>query len=74
MAFKREIKVYRLVNKDPRTSKLAKFQLGFEIGHALTPFDIILIIVPTLVFFAVTLVPKEVMAECRLKAQQTQLS
>ncbi|MBI1729327.1 DUF1232 domain-containing protein [Candidatus Acetothermia bacterium] len=84
--FKRELKVYQLVLKDHWTPRLAKFLLGFAIGYILTPFDFIpdfipiighlddAIIVPTLIVLAMRLVPKEVVAECRLKVQQTSLS
>jgi len=74
---KREIKVYQLVRKDKRTPKMAKFLLGLAIGYVLLPFDLIpdfipvighlddIIIVPALVFFALKMIPKEVIEECR---------
>jgi uncharacterized membrane protein YkvA (DUF1232 family) len=83
VVFKRELKVYQLVLKDRRTPRLAKFLLGFAIGYTLTPFDLIpdfipiighlddAIIVPTLIVLAMKLVPKEVVAECRLKVEQS---
>jgi len=77
--FKRELRVYRLVLKDPRTPKSAKFFLGLAVGYALLPFDLIpdfipvighlddLIIVPGLVFLALKLIPVEIVAEHRHK-------
>jgi len=76
---KNEIRVYRLVLKDERTPWLAKAFLGFAIGYFFMPFDLIpdfipvlgqlddLVIVPSLVFIALKLVPKEVVADCRKK-------
>jgi len=78
-AFKRELRVYQLVLRDPRTPKLAKILLGLAVGYVLLPFDLIpdfipvighlddVIIVPGLVFFALKLIPTEIVAECRLK-------
>jgi uncharacterized membrane protein YkvA (DUF1232 family) len=79
-AIKRELHVYQLVLKDPRTPRLAKILLGLAVGYALLPFDLIpdflpiighlddVIIVPGLVFIALKLIPAEIVAECREKA------
>jgi len=74
---KRELKVYQLICKDPRTPKSAKWLLGLAVGYTLLPFDLIpdfipgighlddLIIVPLLILIALKLVPAEVVADCR---------
>jgi uncharacterized membrane protein YkvA (DUF1232 family) len=82
-AFKRELRVYQLVLKDPRTPRLAKIFLGLAVGYVLLPFDLIpdflpiighlddAIIVPALVFLALKLIPSEIVVECRHKAAAT---
>ena len=81
---KQEIKLYRLILKDPRTPKLAKWLLGLAVGYALLPFDLIpdfipvigqiddLIIVPLLIVIALRMIPKEAVEECRLKLKDDQ--
>lgn len=74
---KSEIKVYQCALKHPRTPKLAKWLLGLALVYLISPIDIIpdfipfagqlddLVILPVLVWLALRLIPKDVMAECR---------
>ena len=80
--FQRELKVYQLVLKDPRTPKSAKWLLRFAIGYAISPVDLIpdfipiighlddLVIVPLLIAAAVKIIPGSVLDECRIKARE----
>jgi len=82
---RREIRVYQLVLQDSRTPRLAKWLLGFAVAYLLMPFDIIpdfipvlgqlddLIIVPLLILLALKLTPKEVIADCRLRAGESKV-
>jgi uncharacterized membrane protein YkvA (DUF1232 family) len=82
---RREIRVYQLVLQDSRTPRIAKWLLGFAVAYLLMPFDIIpdfipvlgqlddLIIVPLLILLALKLTPKEVIADCRLRAGESKL-
>ena len=72
--------MYRLVLKDSRTPRPAKLLLGLAIGYLLLPFDLIpdfipvigqlddVIIVPALVILALRMIPKDVIEDCRAKA------
>ncbi len=78
-----EIKVYQRVLKDSRTPLIAKCLLGLAVGYVLLPFDIIpdfipvighlddLIVVPVLVMIALKMIPKEVIADCRMMEDKT---
>ena len=82
--FQREIKVYRLVLKDKRTPIWSKRLLAVAIGYVISPIDLIpdfipvlgylddLIIVPTLVWFAVRMIPKKVIEDCRSQVKPCQ--
>ena len=82
---RREIRVYQLVLQDSRTPRIAKWLLGFAVAYLLMPFDIIpdfipvlgqlddLIIVPLLILLALKLAPKEVIADCRLRAGESKV-
>ena len=75
-----ELKVYRLILKDPRTPWAAKVLLGLAVGYLLMPFDLIpdwipllghlddVIIVPALIVAAMKLVPDDIVQECRARA------
>lgn len=74
---KREVKVYQLVFKDPKTPGIAKFFLGLTIAYALSPIDLIpdfipiigylddAIILPFLFFIALRFIPKEIIEKHR---------
>src|SRR5438067_13700872 len=76
-AFKRELNVYRRVLVDERTPLSAKIFLGLAIGYLCMPFDLIpdfipvlghlddVVIVPALVYAALRLIPKDLVAEHR---------
>ncbi len=77
---KRELDVYRLVARHPRTPLLAKALLGLAVGYVLLPFDLVpdfipvlgqlddAIIVPALALLALRMAPPEAVTECRAKA------
>jgi uncharacterized membrane protein YkvA (DUF1232 family) len=79
-SLKREIQVWQLVRKDPRTPRLAKILLAAAIGYALLPFDLIpdfipvvghlddVVIVPLLVYLAIKIIPGEVIEDCKKRA------
>ena len=79
--FKREITVYRAVWRDPRTPRLARWLLGAAVAYALSPADLIpdfipvighlddMIVLPLLVWFAIRLVPADVVAEHRSRVK-----
>ncbi len=76
------MKAYRLALKDPRTPILAKILLGLAVGYLLLPFDLVpdflpvvgqmddLVIVPFLVVLGLRFIPKEVLEDCRVRADE----
>jgi uncharacterized membrane protein YkvA (DUF1232 family) len=77
---RREIRVWQLVLKDPRTPKLSKILLWIALGYLLLPFDILpdflpvvghlddVLIVSVLVIIALKMIPKEIVDDCRWRA------
>lgn len=81
-SLKREIKVYKLVLKDKRTQRVAKFFLGLAVSYIFLPFDLIpdfipvlghvddVIIIPLLIYIALKLIPNEVILDNRRKLNE----
>ena len=77
---KHELRVYRLIIKDDRTPRVAKFLMIAAVFYMVSPIDLIpdvipiigflddIIIVPGLVILALKLIPKQVVEECRVRA------
>ena len=77
---KHEIKVYGLLFRDKRTPTKSRILLGLALLYIVSPIDLIpdfipvagqlddLIVVPTLIFLALKMVPKEVVEDCRARA------
>ncbi len=77
---RREWVFYRMAMRDPRTPRAAKFLIGFALGYALSPIDLIpdwipvlghlddVLIVPLLLAIAWRLIPRDARSECRKKA------
>lgn len=77
---RREVRVWSLVLKDPRTPRVSKWLLGAALAYLASPVDLIpdfipilgqvddLVIVPGLVWLATRFIPRAVIAECREKA------
>jgi uncharacterized membrane protein YkvA (DUF1232 family) len=80
-AFKKELKVYRLILNDPNTPITAKIFLSLAVGYVVMPFDLIpdfipvlgqlddLIIVPGLVWIALKFTPRAVVLKCRQQVE-----
>ena len=78
----REIFALYLVYKDPRTPMHVKIFTGLVVAYAFSPIDLIpdfipilgylddLILVPLGISLALKIIPREVMAECRQRAQE----
>lgn len=80
---KRELQVYRLVLKHPKTPLISKILLGLAVGYLLLPFDLIpdfipiigqlddVILIPLLVYLARLQIPAVVIEACREEANNT---
>lgn len=78
---KQEIHALYLASRHPRTPRHAKVMIALVVGYALSPIDLIpdfipvlgylddLILLPLGIALAIRLIPPEVMAECRERAQ-----
>jgi uncharacterized membrane protein YkvA (DUF1232 family) len=77
---RREVRVWSLVLKDPRTPRVSKVLLGAALAYLVSPVDLVpdfipvlgqlddLVIVRGLVWLAMRSIPRAVVAECREKA------
>lgn len=75
--FRKELGIYRAVLADPRCPRVARWLLGAAIAYALSPVDLIpdfipvlghlddVLVVPLLLWLALRLIPKELIAEHR---------
>jgi uncharacterized membrane protein YkvA (DUF1232 family) len=80
---KAEVTALYLAARHPRTPWYAKALIAAIVAYALSPIDLIpdfipvlgfvdeIVLLPFAIVLAVKLVPAEVMAECRAKAQET---
>ena len=77
---KHELKVYRLLLSDARTPMVARVLIAVAVFYTVSPVDLIpdfipiigfiddVIIVPGLLVIALKLIPKELVADCRMRA------
>lgn len=77
--FKQYLSLYKSLLADNRTPKMSKLLLSAAIGYTLLPFDLIpdfipiighiddVIIIPSLIYFAVKMIPKELYEEHKKK-------
>ena len=78
---KREVRALYLAYRDPRTPWYGRMLAALVVAYALSPIDLIpdpipvlgylddLILIPLGVALALRMIPREVMAECRARAQ-----
>jgi uncharacterized membrane protein YkvA (DUF1232 family) len=76
---KRDLGVYQMALRDPRTPRMAKILLGFAVTYALFPVDLIpdflpvighiddAVVIPMLIRLALKMIPEEVIDDCRLR-------
>lgn len=79
---KKEVGVLWLAVRDPRTPRTAKWLAGLVVAYALSPIDLIpdflpvlgllddLLLLPLGIYCAIRLIPKPLMEELRIKAEQ----
>lgn len=79
---KRDVVALWFACKDSRTPRLAKAVAVFTVGYALSPIDLIpdfipvlgfvddAIVLPGLIWLVLRMIPTEVMADCRNKAEE----
>ncbi|HOV12834.1 MAG TPA: YkvA family protein [Spirochaetota bacterium] len=82
---KKEITAIYYAYQNPKTNLLPKVIILFTLGYALSPIDLIpdfipilgylddLIILPVLITLSIKLIPKDVMIDSRIKAEETPL-
>lgn len=82
--FKSEVAFYRRVLTDKRVPRPAKWLLGLAIAYMLSPIDLIpdfipvlgylddAVVVPLLIWLALRMIPREIVAEARLAARNPQ--
>ena len=75
--FTDELAFYRRVMVHPRTPRASRVLLGVAVAYAVSPIDLIpdvipvigylddLLLLPVLVWLALRMIPREVLAECR---------
>lgn len=80
---KKDLHVYQMALKDPRTPKAAKALLLFAISYIVCPFDLIpdfipiigrldeVVLIPLIVRTALSLIPDEVLEDCRFEVDQS---
>lgn len=83
---KTEIFALYLAYQDPRTPWYAKILIAVIVAYALSPIDLIpdfipvlgilddLILLPLGIYFAIKIIPPQVLVECRQKAQNAKLN
>lgn len=76
-AFRAEIGLYRAAMADPRCPRAARWLLGAAVAYALSPIDLIpdfiplighlddAVVLPLLIWAAIRIIPKELIAEHR---------
>lgn len=81
---RREVRVWRLVARDPRTPRAAKWLLAAAVAYLLSPIDLIpdfvpilgyvddALVIPLLAALALKMVPRVVIRDARRRAREEQ--